>query len=69
MSDLSAIWRVEVMDLDDIAALWKCERNHARDVIVKLDDFPEMLPGCTRKFQRWRRADVLRFAGIEKVPQ
>lgn len=71
MSDLSEIWRAQMMSLDDIAALWKCERDYARDTLVKLPDFPAPAPGSTRKFQRWVRADVLRFAGVpdEPIPQ
>lgn len=64
MADLSEIWRAEMMSLEDIAAMWKVKRDYARDVLVKLDGFPEPAPGSTRKFQRWRRADVLAFAGL-----
>lgn len=59
--DLSEIWRAEMMSLEDIAKMWKCDREYARDTLVKLEGFPSMAPGSTRKFQRWRKADVLRF--------
>jgi hypothetical protein len=62
MSDLSEIWRVEMMSLDDIAEMWKVSRDYARDVLVKMDGFPSPAPGSTRKFQRWRRMDVVAFA-------
>ena len=65
MSDLSEIWRAEMMTLEDIAAMWKVPRDYARDVLVKQDGFPDLAPGSTRKFQRWRREDVLRFASGE----
>lgn len=66
MSDLSEIWRMQMMSLDDIAAMWQVSRDYARDVLVKLEGFPEPAPGSTRKFQRWRQADVMRFAGLEE---
>lgn len=62
MSDLSEIWRAEMMSLDDIAALWKVPRLYARDVLVKQEDFPSPAPGSTRKFQRWLRSQVEAFA-------
>ena len=65
MSDLSEIWRAEMMSVEDIAALWKVPREYARDVLVKIDGFPTPAPGSTRKFQRWLRRDVLRFAGVD----
>ncbi len=61
MSDLSAIWKAEMMSVDDIAEMWKCEREYARDVLVKQAGFPEPAPGSTKKFQRWRKSDVLAF--------
>jgi hypothetical protein len=64
LSDLTEIWRAEMMSLDDIAAFWKVPRQYARDVLVKQEGFPEPAPGSTRKFQRWLRADVMRFAGL-----
>jgi hypothetical protein len=64
MTDLSEIWRVEMMSLDDIAEMWKVSRDYARDVLVKLEGFPAPAPGSTRKFQRWRQADVMAFAGL-----
>jgi hypothetical protein len=61
VSDLSAIWKAEMMDLDDIARLWKVKRDYARDVLVKMEGFPPPAPGSTRKFQRWLRRDVVAF--------
>jgi hypothetical protein len=62
VSDLSEIWRAEMMNIEDIAAMWKVPREYARDVLVKLEGFPEPAPGSTRKFQRWLRSDVVKFA-------
>jgi hypothetical protein len=50
------------MSVEDIAALWKVPRDYARDVLVKQEGFPTPAPGSTRKFQRWLRRDVERFA-------
>lgn len=61
MSDISEIWRAEMMSIDDIAAMWKVPREYARDVLVKQEGFPDPAPGSTRKFQRWRKVDVVRF--------
>lgn len=60
--DLSEIWRAEMMSIEDIAAMWKVPRDYARDVLVKQEGFPPVAPGSTRKFQRWLRRDVERFA-------
>lgn len=50
-----------MMSVEDIAAMWKCERDYARDVLVKMEGFPAPAPGSTRKFQRWRKVDVVKF--------
>lgn len=65
MSDLQEVWRAEMMSVEDIASFWKVPREYARDVLVKVEGFPSPAPGSTRKFQRWRKADILRFAGVE----
>lgn len=62
MSDLSELWRAEMMSVDDIAALWKVPRDYARDTLVKQEGFPSPAPGSTRKFQRWLRSQVEAFA-------
>lgn len=67
MSDLSEIWRAEMMSIEDIAKMWKVPRDYARDVLVKQEGFPSPAPGSTRKFQRWLKSEVLRFvAGDER---
>jgi hypothetical protein len=68
VSDLSEIWRAEMMSVEDISSLWKVPRDYARDVLVKQEGFPEPAPGSTRKFQRWLRRDVMRFAGLLADP-
>lgn len=61
MSDLSEIWRAEMMSIEDIAEMWKVPRTYALTVLVKQEGFPSPAPGSTRKFQRWRKVDVLAF--------
>jgi hypothetical protein len=51
----------ELLNLDDIAALYRCSRRHARDVIVKLVGFPEFAPGSTQRRPLWLRKDVRAF--------
>jgi hypothetical protein len=51
----------ELMTIDDIAALYRCSRRHARDVIVKLIGFPELAPGSTRIKHLWLRDEVRDF--------
>lgn len=51
----------DLLDLDDIAALWKIEREQARRKLVKLPEFPDPAPGSTRKNKRWRASDINQF--------
>lgn len=51
----------ELMTLDDIAEMHKCERRHARDVIVKLPGFPPEAPTSRPKHRLWVRAEVVHF--------
>jgi hypothetical protein len=51
----------ELMTLDDISALYRCSRRHARDVIVKLLGFPGQAPGATRCKPLWLRSEVRAF--------
>lgn len=48
----------ELLDLGDIAALYKCSRRHARDVITKAVQFPEIAPGSTPRNPLWLRAEI-----------
>ena len=55
MSDL------ELLTLDDIAALYKVSRWQARDTIVKAPNFPAIAPGTSWKKPRWLASDVRQF--------
>ena len=51
----------ELMTLDDIAAMCRCSRRHARDVITKLVGFPDVAPVASRFKPLWLTADVRAF--------
>ncbi len=51
----------ELLDLGDIAALYRCGRRHARDVIVKSVRFPIIAPGSTPRNPLWLRTEVKAF--------
>lgn len=50
---------IELMDLDDIAKLYRVSRRHARDVLVKQPGFPPPAPGTSSKIPLWH-ADKIR---------
>lgn len=51
----------ELLDLADIASMYRCTRRHARDVIVKRIGFPDIAPGATQRNPLWLRAEVRAF--------
>jgi hypothetical protein len=51
----------ELLDLDDLATMYKCSRRHARDVITKMIGFPDLAPGSTLRNPRWLRGEVRAF--------
>ena len=51
----------ELMTLDDIAEMHKCERRHARDVIVKTPGFPPEAPTSRPKHRLWVTEEVVQF--------
>jgi len=67
VSDAAILERPELLDLDDVAAMWKCSRRHARDILTKLPEFPTPAPGSTIKRPVWLRSRVLAFAAGEMV--
>jgi hypothetical protein len=48
----------ELLDLGDIATLYKCSRRHARDVITKAVRFPDIAPGSTPRNPLWLRVEI-----------
>lgn len=50
---------IELLDLDDIAKLYRVTRRHARDVLVKQPGFPKPAPGTSSKIPLWH-ADKIR---------
>ena len=51
----------ELLNLDDLTAMYRCSRRHARDVIVKLPGFPPIAPGSSPRNPLWLRAEVRAF--------
>jgi hypothetical protein len=51
----------ELIDLSELAEMYKCSRRHARDVIAKLVGFPELAPGSTPRHPRWLRVEIRAF--------
>lgn len=51
----------DLLDLGDLATLYRCSRRHARDVIVKSVGFPEIAPGSTPRNPLWLRVEVKAF--------
>lgn len=51
----------DLLDLDDIAALYRVPRRHARDFIAKQPGFPEPVPGSSGRFRRWSAAEIRAF--------
>lgn len=61
-------WEVaELLDVADIASMYKCCRRHARDVITKMDGFPELAPGSSPRNPRWLRIEVRSFLHRKSV--
>ena len=48
----------ELLDLGDIADLYRCSRRHARDVITKAVRFPDIAPGSTPRNPLWLRVEI-----------
>lgn len=51
----------ELLNLADLAELYRCSRRHARDVITKLVGFPEIAPGSTPRNPLWVRVEITAF--------
>jgi hypothetical protein len=63
MTDMSELWRAEMMSVEDIAAMWKVDRALRTETSSPSSEgFPAPAPGSTRKFQRWLRSQVEAFA-------
>jgi hypothetical protein len=52
---------IELLDLNDIAEMYRVPRRHARDFIVKQPNFPAPVPGSSGRFQRWSATEVRAF--------
>lgn len=51
----------DLLTLADIAEMHRCSLRHARDVIVRLPQFPEPAPTSTPRNKLWLRSEVRAF--------
>jgi hypothetical protein len=51
----------ELLTLDDIAALYRISRTHARDTLTKKPGFPQRVPGSTRAKPLWLREAIMGY--------
>ena len=51
----------DLMTLPDIADMHHCSLRHARDVIVRLPQFPDEAPTSTPRNRLWLRSEVRAF--------
>jgi hypothetical protein len=56
----------DLLTIDDIAALWKVEREYAQRYLTKRPGFPDPAPGSTRKKPRWLARDIDEFLAGER---
>lgn len=61
----------ELLNYDDIAALYKTTRSKAQRYIVKRPGFPEIAPGSTWRDPRWLATEVRAYLRRKpaKIPQ
>lgn len=55
----------DLMDTLEIARLLGVCRAHAVGRIIKRPDFPKPAIDVSQRIRKWRRADVLRWAGLK----
>lgn len=55
----------ELLSPQDISGLLGVSLRHCVDRIVKRPDFPKPALDLSTRGRRWRRADVLRWAGLK----
>lgn len=62
---------IELLDLDDIARLYRVSRRHARDVLVKQPGFPKPAPGSSPKIPLWHAEKIRAYIAEEsaEIPQ
>jgi predicted DNA-binding transcriptional regulator AlpA len=55
----------ELVDTKAIAQLLNVSRAHCVGRIIKRPDFPPPVLNVSQRIRRWRRVDVLRWAGLK----
>lgn len=58
---------IELLDLDDIAKLYRVSRRHARDVLVKQPGFPRPAPGSSTKIPLWNAEKIRAYIAEESA--
>ena len=51
----------DLLTLADIAEMHRCSLRHARDVIVRLPQFPNEAPTSTPRNRLWLRVEIRAF--------
>ena len=59
----------ELLTIQDIADLFRCNYRTARDVKVKLIGFPKPAPGSSLRIPLWLRSEVAKFLNDGADPQ
>jgi hypothetical protein len=52
---------IKLLKIEDIARLYDCSRNTARDMKVKTVGFPSRVPGSSERKPRWLESAVNAF--------
>lgn len=61
----------DLITLADIAEMHRCSIRHARDVIVRMPQFPDEAPTSTPRNRLWIRSEVRAFVCRKpaRIPQ
>lgn len=56
----------DLMDTQEIAKLLGVSRPHVTGRLTKRPDFPRPVLDLSRRLRKWRRTDVLKWAGLTR---
>jgi hypothetical protein len=56
---------MNLLSLDDIAAMYRVSRRYARDFLTKKPEFPKPAPGSTKKKPLWTEDAIRSFLSPE----
>lgn len=61
---------MNLLSLDDIAAMYRVSRRYARDCLTKKPEFPKPAPGTTKKKPLWTEDAIRAFLSPKsRTPQ